>query len=110
MKILKRGLQKEEIVKVKRYYKSYIATEEDIRLIVNESLKVNSEGNLDKIDWKNNKAYISMESLEASKKIYDNNKHLKVKLYIKSELGTLYNEYKVNSWSFGEKGIELDLA
>ncbi|WP_042273476.1 hypothetical protein [Faecalimicrobium dakarense] len=110
MKVLKRGLKKEDIVNVKRYNKWYIVTEDDVRILVNETSRTDQDDDSNKVDWKNSKAYISMGNFESSKKFYEKNKELELKLYIKADIGTLYNEYKVNDWSLTERGIEVDLV
>ncbi|MBO3445292.1 hypothetical protein [Clostridium sp. CCUG 7971] len=110
MKVLQRGLKKEDIVKIKRYNKWHIVTDNDVRMLVNETSNTDNDDNSNKVDWKNNKAYIFMDSFESSKKFYEKNKELELKLYIKADIGTLYNEYKVNDWSLTERGIEVDLA
>lgn len=110
MKVLQRGLKKEDIVKVKRYNKWYIVTDTDVRILVNETPRTENDENANKVDWKNNKAYICIDSFESSKKFYDKNKELELKLYIKADVGTLYNEYKVKDWSLNDRGIEVDLV
>lgn len=110
MKVLQRGLKKEDIVQVKRYSKWYIVTENDVRLLVNETPKANQEENVNKVDWKNSTASLLIDSFETTKKFYEKNKHLELKLYIKADFGTLYNEYEVKDWTLGENSIEVDLV
>ena len=110
MKVLQRGLKKEDIVKIKRYSKWYIVTDTDVRILVNETSRTDKDENSNKVDWKNNKAYICIDNFESSKKFYEKNKELELKLYIKVDIGTTYNEYKVNDWGLTERGIEVDLV
>lgn len=110
MKVLQRGLKKEDIFEIKRYSKWYIVKDNDVRILVNETPRTDKDDNSNKVDWKNSKAYICIDNFESSKKFYEKNKELELKLYIKAEIGTLYNEYKVNGWSFTERGIEVDLV
>lgn len=109
MKVLQRGLKKEDIVKIKRYSKWYIVTDTDVRILVNETSRTDKDDNSNKVDWKNNKAYICIDNFESSKKFYEKNKDLELKLYIKADFGTTYNEYKVKDWDLTERGIEVDL-
>ena len=110
MKILQRGLKKEEIAQAKGYMRWYRVIDNEMRLFVNESFR-NHEGEIgNKIDYKNNKAYLCMADLEYSRMFYNKNKHYKVRLYVKSEVGSLYNEYEVIDWYLSDKGLELNLA
>ena len=43
-------------------------------------------------------------------KLYNKNKHYKVRLYAKNDEKSLYDEYEVKDWFLSEKGLELDLA
>ncbi|MGL4913016.1 MAG: hypothetical protein ACRC3Y_11370 [Romboutsia sp.] len=109
LKILQRGLKKEEIALAKRYQKWYKVTEDEIRLFVNEGTMSNEKEVVNRIDHKNNKAYLCMGDIEYSKKFYEKHKNLKLRLYVKSDVGNLYNEYRVNDWQASEKGLELFL-
>lgn len=110
MKILQRGLKKEQIANSRGYMRWYRVIDNELRLFVNENLRTYTGKDVNKVDYRNNKAYLCMDSLEYSNKFYNKNKHLKVRLYIKSDAGSLYNEYEVIDWSLGENGIELNLA
>ena len=103
-------IKKEQIAQAKRYMRWYRVIDNEMRLFVNESFR-NHEGQIgNKIDYKNNKAYLCMADLEYSKKFYNKNKHYKVRLYAKNDAKSLYDEYEVKDWFLSEKGLELDLA
>ena len=110
MKILQRGLKKEQIAQAKRYMRWYRVIDNEMRLFINLGL-VTEQGEIaNTIDYKNNKAYLCMADLEYSKKFYNKNKHYKVRLYAKNDARSLYDEYEVKDWSLSEKGLELELA
>lgn len=110
MNILKSGLTKEEIAQAKRYMRWYRVIGNEIRLFVNLGL-VTDKGELgNKLDYKNNKAYLCMADLEYSEKFYNKNKHFEVRLYVKENTRSLYDEYEVLDWKLSDKGLELDLA
>ena len=110
MKIIQRGLKKEEIALAKRYMRWYRVIDYEMRFFVNLGF-VTDKGELgNKIDYKNNKAYLCMADLEYSEKFYNKNKHLKVRLYAKEDAKSLYDEYEVLDWTLGENGLELELA
>ena len=110
MKIIQRGLKKEQIAQANRYMRWYRVIDNEMRLFVNLGL-VTDKGELgNKLDYKNNKAYLCMADLEYSKKFYNKNKHFKVRLYAKENAKSLYNEYEVLDWYLSDKGLELDLA
>ncbi|CEO11959.1 Uncharacterised protein [[Clostridium] sordellii] len=110
MKVLQRGLKKEEIAQVKRYQRWYRVIDNELRLFVNEDRKAPNGELTNKIDYKNNKAYLCMADLAYCKKFYEKNKYFNVRLYVKSDVGSLYNEYEVINWHLSDKGLELDLA
>ncbi|MCH1959705.1 hypothetical protein [Romboutsia hominis] len=110
MKILQRGLKKEQIAQARGYMRWYRVIDNELRLFVNENLRTDKGEAVNKVDYKNSKAYLCMDSLEYSEKFYNKNKHLKVRLYIKADVGSLYNEYEVIDWCLSEKGLELNLA
>ena len=105
MKILQRGLKKEEIAQAKRYMRWYRVIDNEMRLFVNLGLVTDKGEIANTIDYKNDKAYLCMADLEYSKKFYN-----KVRLYAKTDASSLYNEYEVKGWYLSEKGLELDLA
>ena len=110
MNILQRGLKKEQIAQAKRYMRWYRVIDNEMRLFVNLGF-VTDKGEIgNKIDYKNNKAYLCMADLEYSEKFYNKNKHLKVRLYAKEDAKSLYDEYEVLDWTIGENGLELELA
>ena len=110
MKILQRGLKKEQIAQAKRYMRWYRVIDNEMRLFVNLGLVTDKGEIANTIDYKNNKAYLCMADLEYSKKFYNKNKHYKVRLYAKNDEKSLYDEYEVKDWFLSEKGLELDLA
>lgn len=110
MKILQRGLKKEQIAQAKRYMRWYRVIDNEMRLFINLGFVTDKGEIANTIDYKNNKAYLCMADLEYSKKFYNKNKHYKVRLYAKNDAKSLYDEYEVKDWFLSEKGLELDLA
>ncbi|MEG2480348.1 MAG: hypothetical protein ACRCYC_08820 [Paraclostridium sp.] len=110
MKLVKRGIKKEDITLAKRYAKWYKVIDNEIRVILNESSRVSKNSVANNVDYKNDKAYLCVTDLEGSKKFYEKHKDLELRLYVKADVGSLYNEYKVNDWYVNEEGLEIDLA
>ena len=110
MKILQRGLKKEQIAQAKRYMRWYRVIDNEMRLFINLGFVTDKGEIANTIDYKNNKAYLCMADLEYSKKFYNKNKHYKVRLYAKNDAKSLYDEYEEKDWFLSEKGLELDLA
>lgn len=109
MKKLESNLKKEQIAITKGYMQWYRVVEGELRLFINEKLK-NDDGVLhNKIDWKNNIAYLCINDFEYSKDFYEKNKEYKVRMFVKADVGALYSEYAVESWSLGEKSLEVIL-
>ncbi|MDO4535768.1 MAG: FimB/Mfa2 family fimbrial subunit [Clostridium perfringens] len=106
MKKLRSDLKKEDIALTKGHMKWYRVVEDEIRLFINEKA-VNNKSFNNKIYWKENRGELSVEDLESSKKFYDKNKHLNIKVFIKNDSGTLYSEYKVKNWGLSDTGIEV---
>lgn len=110
MKLLQRGLKKEDIANAKRYQRWYRVVDNEVRLFVNEELRSEQDTIVNKIDHRNDKAYLCMEDVEYYEEFYKMHKDLKVRLYVKSDVGSLYNEYAVSDWFVGEEGLELSLG
>ena len=110
MKVLQRGLRKEEIAMQKGYMKWYkVINGNELRFFINES-KQDENGDLSNlIDWKNNIAYLCISSSEYNEKFYSNHKDLKARLFVKENDNALYNELGVKGWYLSEKGIIVDL-
>lgn len=109
MKKLASNLKKEDIAMTKGYMQWCRVVEGELRLFINEKQK-NDEGVFhNKVDWKNNIAYLCINDFEYSKDFYEKNKEYKVRMFVKADVGTLYSEYAVTSWSLGEKSLEVIL-
>jgi DNA polymerase III alpha subunit (gram-positive type) len=110
MKLVKRGVKKEEITLAKSYARWYKVIDNEIRILLNESARVSKNSVKNILDYKNDKAYLCVSDLEASKKFYEKHKDLELRLYVKADVGSLYNEYKVDNWYVSENGLEIDLV
>ena len=110
MKVLQRGLKKEEIALQKGYMRWYkVIDNSEIRFFINES-KRDENGDLSNIiDWKNNIAYLCISSKEYNKNFYSKHKNLKARLFAKENDNSLYNELGVKDWYLSEKGIIVNL-
>ena len=110
MKVLQRGLKKEEIALQKGYMKWYkVINNNELRFFINES-KRDENGYLSNlIDWKNNIAYLCISSKEYNEKFYSKHKNLKARLFAKENDNSLYNELGVKDWYLSEKGIIVNL-
>ena len=109
MKILARALKKEDISLVKGYRQWYRVIDNELRLFINED-RMDENGQLANIiDWKNNIARLCISSKEYNIKFYEKYKHLKVRLYVREDNKSLYNELSVKDWRLSEEGIILEL-
>lgn len=110
MKVLSRGISKEQIVGVKKYSKWYKVIDGEIMIIINEEKKDSKKELVNDVQWKNNKALICLDSEEYRAKFFNKHKDLKVKLFVKLDTGLLYNQYETIGWSLKDNAIEIDLA
>ena len=110
MKVLSRGISKEDIVGVKKYSKWYKVMNDEIMIIINEEKKNSKKELVNMIEWKTNKAFICLDSEEYRTKFFDKYKDLKVRLFIKLDTGLLYNEYETIGWSLEDEAIEIKLV
>lgn len=109
MKKLRVNLSKQEIGLVKGYSKWYKVVENELRLFINEKQVNDKNQFINIIDWKESKAYLYVDSIETSKQFYEEHKELDVKMFIKSDIGVIYNEYEVKSWGLNDNFIEVTL-
>lgn len=107
MKKLASNLKKEDIAMAKGFMQWCRVVEGELRLFVNEKQKSQDGVLHNKIDWKNNIAYLCINDFEYSKDFYEKNKEYKVRMFVKADVGALYSEYAVKSWYLGEKSLEV---
>lgn len=109
MKKLRVNLKKQEIGLTKGHTKWFRVVENELRLFVNEKQVNDKNQFINIIDWKESKAYLYVDSIETSRKFYEEHKQLDVKLFIKADVGVIYNEYEVKSWGLNDNFIEVTL-
>lgn len=110
MKVLNRGISKENIVGVKKYSKWYKVIDNEIMLIISEEKKNSKKELVNLVQWKNNKALVCLDSEEYRAKFFNKHKDLKVRLFVKLDTGLLYNEYKTIDWDLKDDAIVIELA
>lgn len=110
MKVLNRGISKEDIVAVKKYSKWYKVINDEIMLVINEEKRNSKKELVNMVQWKNNKAFICLDDEEYRTKFFNKHKDLKVRLFVKLDTGLLYNEYETIGWSLQDEAIEIELA
>ncbi|WP_238860162.1 hypothetical protein [Clostridium sp. YIM B02569] len=110
MKKIASNLTKEQIAMAKGYRQWCRVVEGELRLFVNEKQKSDTGILHNKIDWKNNIAYLCINDFEYSKGFYEKNKDYQVRIFVKADAGNLYSEYAVKSWDLGENSLEVILV
>ena len=110
MKRISEALKKEQIAGSKGYVKWFRVIDGQLRLFVNEN-SVNKQGEkLNFIYYKENKALLCLDDITCSNDFYEKYKNYDVRVFIKFDSYTLYNEYEVKSFGICNEGLEVLFA
>lgn len=110
MKKIGENLKKEQIAGCKGYMRWYRIIDGELRLFINEKALNDNGEKLNNVYYTKNVAYLCVDGMDYCNKFYERFKEFPVRVYIKSDLGTLYNEFEVKSFGICDKGLEVIFA
>ncbi|MDY7062898.1 MAG: hypothetical protein SO136_08315 [Sarcina ventriculi] len=110
MKKIRENLRKDQIAECKGYMRWYRVIDGELRLFINEKALNEHGEKLNNVYYTKNIAYLCVDGIDYCNKFHERFKDLPVRVYIKSDGGSLYNEYEVKSFGICDKGLEVIFA
>lgn len=106
MQIINRNIKKINIRVPK--IKWYSILNDEIRFYVDESRKNSSSEFINVIDWRSSEGLLNVDSDDYAQhynKLNETYQNLTGRIFIKSDFGSTYNEYFLNTWSATPNGV-----
>lgn len=111
MKVIQRGLTKQDITSYKRYDRWSLRKEDnkEILLMIDEQKRNKDNEIVNIVNYKEGFALLCIDDINYCRDFYAKNKEYTPRLFIKNNSASKYNEYAITTWSSTSEGIYVKL-